>query len=116
MLNKRNFFTTFDLASGYYQYEIDSEHRIFLGFEWTFKDVALDQHVMSLQKFTGPSQNTGGGRVLKPLFVSTMVFKHFEVLELLVVLVNLLEMIFFLLGLWLTPKRVNSILKQNENG
>ena len=51
MLNKRNFFTTFDLASGYYQYEIDSEYRIFLGFEWTFKDVSTRYFQFSVLPF-----------------------------------------------------------------
>ena len=38
MLNKEDYFTTFDLTSGYHHIEIHPEHCKFLGFEWTFKD------------------------------------------------------------------------------
>ena len=38
MLNKCNYFTTFDLTSGYHRIEIHPEHRKFLRFEWTFED------------------------------------------------------------------------------
>ena len=38
MLNKGDYFTTFDLTSGYHHIEIHPEHRKFLGFEWTFED------------------------------------------------------------------------------
>ena len=38
MLNKGDYFTTFDLTSGYHHIEIHAEHRKFLGFEWTFED------------------------------------------------------------------------------
>ena len=37
MLNKGDYFTTFDLTSGYSHIEIHA-HRKFLGFEWAFKD------------------------------------------------------------------------------
>ena len=37
MLNKGDYFTTFDLTSGYNHIEIDPEHRKCLGFEWAFK-------------------------------------------------------------------------------
>ena len=38
MLNKGNYFTTFDLTSGHHHIEIYPEHHKFLGFEWTFGD------------------------------------------------------------------------------
>ena len=38
MLIKNNYFTNFDLTSGYHDIEIYTEHRIFLGFEWTFEN------------------------------------------------------------------------------
>ena len=38
MLEKGDFFTTFDLTSGYHHIEIHPEHKKFLGFEWTFED------------------------------------------------------------------------------
>ena len=38
MLNKGDYFTTFDLTSGYHHIEIHPEHRKFLVFEWTFED------------------------------------------------------------------------------
>ena len=38
MLNKGDYFTTFDLTSGYHHIEIHLEQRKFLGFEWTFVD------------------------------------------------------------------------------
>ena len=37
MLNKGDYFTTFDLTSGYNHIEIDPERRKCLGVEWTFK-------------------------------------------------------------------------------
>ena len=40
MLNKGDYFTTFDLTSGYHHIEIHLEHRKFLGFEWTFENVS----------------------------------------------------------------------------
>ena len=128
ILHKGDYFTTFDLTSGYHHIEIHPEHHKFLGFEWTFEDVstryfqfcfyhsAWHQHVMSLQKFFGPSQNDGGGGVLKPLFILTTKLQLLKVSKLLNSLVNLLDMIFFLLGSWSTAKRATSILKQKENG
>ena len=38
MLNKGDYFTTYDLTSGYHHIEIHPEYRKFLGFEWTFED------------------------------------------------------------------------------
>ena len=38
MLGEREFFTTFDLVSGYHHVEINKEHHKFLGFEWEFLD------------------------------------------------------------------------------
>ena len=111
MLNKGDYFTTFNLRSGYHHIEIHREHRKFLGFEWTFQDgstkyfqfcvhhSAWHQHVMSLQTFFSPSPNDGGGGVLKPLFILMTALQHFEVLKSLNPLVNLIETIFFLLGL-----------------
>ena len=37
MLSKGNYFTTFDLTSGYQHIEIHPKHCKFLGFEWTFE-------------------------------------------------------------------------------
>ena len=38
MLNKGNFFMTFDVVFGNSYIEIHIEHRNFLGFEWTFEE------------------------------------------------------------------------------
>ena len=38
MLNKGDYFMTFNLTSGYHHIEIHPEHHKFLGFEWTFKN------------------------------------------------------------------------------
>ena len=38
ILSEGDYFTTFDLSSGYHHLEIHPGHRKFLGFEWTFKD------------------------------------------------------------------------------
>ena len=38
MLNKGDYFTTYDLISGYHHIEIHPEYRKFLGFEQTFED------------------------------------------------------------------------------
>ena len=38
MLNKGDYFTTFDLTSGYHHIEIHPEYHKFLDFEWTFED------------------------------------------------------------------------------
>ena len=40
ILHKGDYFTTFDLTSGYHHIEIHPEHHKFLGFEWTFEDVS----------------------------------------------------------------------------
>ena len=37
-LSEGDYFTTFDLSSGYHHIEIHPEHRKFLGLEWTFED------------------------------------------------------------------------------
>lgn len=37
-MNKNDFFTTFDLKTGYYHIDIHPEQQKFLGFQWTFKD------------------------------------------------------------------------------
>ena len=37
MLNKGDYFTTFNLTYGYHHIEIHPEHRKFLGFEWSFE-------------------------------------------------------------------------------
>ena len=41
MLNKGNYFMTFDLTSGCHYIEIHPEHRKFLVFEWTLKDAFI---------------------------------------------------------------------------
>ena len=38
ILSEGDYFTTFDLSSGYHHIEIHPEHRKFFGFEWTFED------------------------------------------------------------------------------
>ena len=38
MLDKNDFFTTFDLVSGYHHVDINQSHYKYLGFEWTFSD------------------------------------------------------------------------------
>lgn len=38
IFDKNDFFTTFDLKSGYHHVDIHPEHRKFLGFEWTFSN------------------------------------------------------------------------------
>ena len=38
ILNKGNYFTTFDQTSGYHYIEMHPEHRKFLGIQWTFED------------------------------------------------------------------------------
>ena len=75
----------------------------------------MHQHVLSLQKFFGSSQNDWGGGVLKPFLILIIALQHLDVFKSLNPLVNLLDMIFFLLGLWSTSKRATSILKQKEN-
>ena len=50
MLIKGNYFTTFNLTSGYYHTEIHSEHRKFLGFEWTFENDS--RYIFSILCFT----------------------------------------------------------------
>ena len=77
---------------------------------------AEHQHVVSLKKFFGPSQNDGVGGVLKPLFILTTALQLLEVLKSLNSLVNSLDMIFFLVSSWSAAKRATSILKQRENG
>ena len=66
---------------------------------FVFYHSAWHQHVMSLKKSLGLSQNHGeAGEVLRPLFISKTALQHFEVLKSLNPLVKLLQMIFFLLG------------------
>ena len=38
ILSEGDYFTAFDLSSGYHHIEIHPEHRKFLGFEWAFED------------------------------------------------------------------------------
>ena len=38
ILSEEDYFTTFDLSSGYHHIQIHPEHRKFLGFEWIFED------------------------------------------------------------------------------
>ena len=111
MLNKGDYFTTFDLTSGYHHIEIHPEHRKFLGFQWTFENgssryfefcvlpfgLALACYIFT--KVLRPFTKRWRGVVLKPLFILTTVLQHFKVLKSLNPLVNLLEMNFFLLGL-----------------
>ena len=102
MLNKGDYFTTFDLTPGYHHIEIHPEHRKFLGkFTVNFLDglsmtVPLDtsnfvfchstryQHAMSFQKFFGPSQNDGVGRDIKAIIYiddSMTACRGFEIAE-----------------------------------
>ena len=37
-MSEEDYFTTFDLPSGYHHIKVHPEHRKFLGFEWTFQD------------------------------------------------------------------------------
>ena len=83
MLNKDDYFTTFDLKSGCHHIEIHPENRNFLGFELTFKDgstryfrfcllpFGLASACYVFTKILRPFPNDGGGGVLKPLLILT---------------------------------------------
>ena len=38
LINRNDYFTTFDLVSGYYHIDIHPDHYKYLGFQWTFSD------------------------------------------------------------------------------
>ena len=66
MLNKGDYFTIFDLTSGYHHIEIHSEHRKFLGFEWTFEDGSTRYFQFSVLLFGLASACYVFTKVLRP--------------------------------------------------
>ena len=111
MLNKGDYFTTFDLTSGYHHIEIHPEYRKFLGFEWTFEDgstrcfqfcvlsFGLASACYVFTKVLRPFTKQWRGRDIKAIIYIDNNTAEFRGLENAKSVVNLSEMIFFLLDL-----------------
>ena len=88
MICTNDFFTTFDVKSGYHHIETNPQHRKFLRFQWTFEDGRIRFfHVdvlpfghppsISSQRFYVPLLNDGEVRASRPLFILTTVLQRF---------------------------------------
>ena len=90
ILSEGDYFTTFDLPSGYHHIETHPEHRKFLGFEWTFEmglqnmfsfvfyHPVCHKYAMFLQRFwkNGYSLSVGEVSALRLLFISMTVLQY----------------------------------------
>ena len=65
-MSEGNYFTTFDLSSGYHHIEIHPEHRKFLGFEWAFEDGSTKYFQFCVLPFGLPSACYVFTKVLRP--------------------------------------------------
>ena len=92
MLNKGNYFTIFDLTSGYHHIEIHPEHSKFIGLNGLSKSPLLEISNFSFYN-SAQHQHVVFTKVLR-LFAKRWRGR----------------------GMWSTTKRATSILKQKENG
>jgi len=69
IFDKNDFFTTFDLKSGYHHVDIHPEHRKFLGFEWTFSNGVTRYFQFAVLPFGLTSACYAFTKILRP-FIS----------------------------------------------
>ena len=66
IVSKGDYFTTFDLSSGYHHIEIHPEHQKFLSFEWTFEGGSTKYFQFCVLLFGLPSACYVFTKVLRP--------------------------------------------------